>query len=135
MMDDNTKIRVLMIYYEHWGKEEIRAQKALRGIEETMRMLDELDVEALLESFHHVCDPYDIHFLWTEFINVFLRDCGGCLDPIVGEDFFDPEELLFSRMVRLKHNLNRNHLLHNLSWMDDFEYHDALSVDAIVALV
>lgn len=130
MMDDNTKIRVLMIYYEHWGKEEIRAQKASRGMEETMRMLDQLDVEALLESFYHVCDRDDIHFLWTEFVHVFLQDCGGCLDPIVGEDFFDPEELLFSRMVRLTHNLNLN-----LNWVDGFEYDDALSVDAIVALL
>lgn len=32
MMDDTLKIRVLMIYYEHWGKEEVRIHKDLDGL-------------------------------------------------------------------------------------------------------
>ena len=131
-MDDNTKIRALMIYYDHWGKEELRAQKTLRGLEETMRMLDEFDVQALMESFYDVCEQEDIHFLWTEISQLFLRNCGGCLDPIMGDDFYDEQELLFTRNLRLMGNLN-------ISFSElieqEFEYQDALSVDAIVALL
>lgn len=34
-MDDTTKMRVLMIYYEHWGKEEARIRKNQLAMKET----------------------------------------------------------------------------------------------------
>ena len=131
-MDDNTKIRALMIYYEHWGKEELRAQKTLSGLEETMRMLGEYDMQALMESFYDVCEPEDMHFLWIEISQLFLRNCGGCLDPMMEDDFYDEEELLFTRNLRLMGNLN---IRFSELIEQDFEYRDTLSVDAIVALL
>jgi hypothetical protein len=37
-MDDRTKIAVLMIYYQHWGKEEIHLRKVAHGIQETEKV-------------------------------------------------------------------------------------------------
>lgn len=34
-MDDDTKIRALMVYCRHWGKEQARARRAFQGIQET----------------------------------------------------------------------------------------------------
>lgn len=38
-MDDNTKIKALMIYCHHWGNEQTRIRKAIHGIEKTNEII------------------------------------------------------------------------------------------------
>ena len=38
-MNDNLKIKVLMIYYHHWGKEQTRARKVIHGIQKTNQVI------------------------------------------------------------------------------------------------
>lgn len=39
-MDDTLKIKTLMIYYEHWGKEESRIYKTLEGVKKFKEQID-----------------------------------------------------------------------------------------------
>lgn len=38
-MDDSTKIKALMIYCQHWGKEQTRLHKAIQGIQKTNEII------------------------------------------------------------------------------------------------
>lgn len=125
-MDDHTKIRVLMIYYEHWGKEEIRAEQIRSGINKTMDLLSDYDLDCLFRCFYENCHSEDISFLWLEFANIFLQQYGECLEPMNG--LFDDEDLLFLRHETLKKNIG----IHEDSMLP-LPYTDTLSVDAIVA--
>jgi len=141
-MDDTLKIKVLMIYYNHWGKEEIRARKITRGLDRTLGLLrtrfqtDENTIEiGLKKMFYYLCNE-DVHFLWTEFVEIFLQDLGGCFEPLLEDDFYEEEEILFDRKIILEDNLNlSNEDTADLIYANDFSYEDVLSVDAIVALL
>lgn len=143
-MDDSIKIKVLMIYYDHWGKKEIRARKAVDGLNRTMFLLSERfhtddDTEYTLDTglirlFHYMSDD-ELPYLWTEFVDIFLADCGGCFEPVLVGDPYDEEEMLFDRKIMLEDHLNiTNDETSDIIYDNDFGYEDALSVDAIVAL-
>lgn len=74
-MDDDTKIKALMVYFRHWGVDEARARKNIHGIRKTETILQEnfsgihkMDmsnptfwsylIEALLSGMNHYT-PYD----------------------------------------------------------------------------
>lgn len=131
---------VLMIYYNHWGKDEIRARKAVFGLKKTMRSLEEWfpveqEEETLLSMLRKIFE-YDMDVVdrWDEFAQVFL---GEAMYFDNEHDFLDdPDELLFDRKVMLEDKLNIfNEETADLIYENDFEYKNVLSVDAIVALM
>ena len=69
-MDDFLKIKVLMIYYDHWGKEEIKARKIAGGMRKTISSLtehfqtdDDTLNDALKRMFHDLfLDRFCGHF-------------------------------------------------------------------------
>lgn len=152
-MDDTLKLKVLMIYYDHWGKDEIKARKTSHGVKKTMELLkaryeiDDLDEEdddeektsletRLKRYFYYLCNE-DLHYMWVEFAEIFLNDCGGCVEPYNPlEDLYDNEEMLFDRKIMLEDNLNIvNEETSDIIYDNDFGYDEVLSVDAIVALL
>jgi hypothetical protein len=141
-MDDILKIKVLMIYYDHWGKEEITARKIVCGLNKTIGLLkirfqtEENTIEnGLKKMFYYLCNE-EVHFLWTEFVEIFLQDLGGCFEPLLEDDFYEEEEMLFDRKILLEDNLNlSNEDTADLIYANDFSYENVLSVDAIVALL
>lgn len=142
MMNDADKIRALMIYCQHWGREEARARRAAGGIRETMRLMrifcgdDEEDKASLDEKLRRVFDCVGASsYLWAECADVLLHDCGGCFPPPDDNDYDDDEELLFDRKFLLEENLApRSEDASYMIYDEDFRYEDVLSVDAIVAL-
>lgn len=142
-MDDCMKIKVLMIYYDHWGAQEIRARKAVDGINKTISLLkDRFQTEehslehGMKRFFHYMCDD-EAHFVCTEFVDIFLEDCGGCFEPIwTGDPYdYDEEEMIFDRKILLEDHLNIvNDETADIIYDQDFGHDDALSVEAIVAL-
>lgn len=143
VVEDADKIRALMIYYQHWGKEEARAQRAADGINETIRLLRVFcveDDEVLADKLRHLLTHIGIsRYLWVECADVLLNQCGGCFPSSDGLDedgfFYDDEELLFHRKIVLEDNLNaHNEDTASMIYDDAFSYDDVLSVDAILAL-
>lgn len=139
-MDDLLKIRVLMIYYDHWGKDELKARQTVYGLNKTLHLLEErfhtkeyTMMESLKRMFSYLSE--DRSFVCSEFIDIFLQDYGGCFENFL-ENFYDEDELLFDRKIILEENLNisseeSGYLLYD----SDFDYQNVLSVDAIVALL
>ena len=141
-MDDSLKIKVLMIYYDHWGKEEIKARKVVHGMNKTLSLLmerfqseDRTLNDGLKRMFNYLCNE-DIVFLWTDFVDIFLQDVGGCFDALCPDDPYDDDEMLFDRKIMLEDHLNiTNDETADIIYDNDFGYQEALSVDAIVALL
>lgn len=133
------KIKVLMIYYDHWGKDEIRARKALNGLQKTIRQLEEwfpMEEEELLVKRLKRIFLYDMDLLdrWKEFTEVLL---GEALSFVHEDDFLeDEDDILFERKVMFEDRLNIfNEETSDLIYDDGFQYENILSVDAIVALM
>lgn len=141
-MDDADKIRVLMIYWQHWGREEARARRASGGIRETIRLLgvfcgdDDEDPAPLEDKLRRVLGCVgSSSYLWAECADVLLHDCGGCFPPPDDDLYDDDEELLFDRKILLDDNLGpRSEDASYMIYDEDFRYEHVLSVDAIVAL-
>lgn len=140
-MEDASKIKVLMIYYDHWGKEELRARKTAYGINKTLSLLrerfqtqDRTLIEGLRRMFHYLGHE-DMVFLWTDFVDIFFQR-EGLLDPLSLDDPYEEEELLFDRKILLENHLNiHNEDTSDMIYDDGFGYEDVMSVDAIVALL
>jgi hypothetical protein len=141
-MDDFLKIKVLMIYYDHWGRDEIRARKVVHGMNQTLCSLterfqseDRTVKDGLVRMFNYLCNE-DIFFLWTDFVDIFLQNLGGCFESIGVYDPYDDDEMLFDRKFILEDHLNiRNDTTADLIYDNDFGHREILSVDAIVALL
>lgn len=143
-MDDSLKIKVLMIYYDHWGKEEIKARKIVHGINKTLFSLKKRFQfqsenrtlnDGLKRMFNYLCNE-DMVFLWTDFVDIFLQDMGGCFETLLSNDPYDEEEMLFDRKIMLEDHLNIiNDETADIIYDNDFGYRETLSVDAIVALL
>lgn len=139
-MDDATKLQVLMIYYHHWGREEIQARKTVHGVHLTMKLLKErfqteehTMKDGLRRMFYYLCNE-DLSFLWSEFVEIFLQD--HCVEPFDSNDLYDQDEMLFDRKIHLEDTLNiTNEETAELIYDNDFTYRHVLSVDAIVALL
>lgn len=141
-MNDLLKIKVLMIYYDHWGKDEIKARKTAHGINKTLSFLterfqteDRTVYDGLKRMFNYLCNE-DLLFLWTDFIEIFLQDLGGSFESLYTDDPYDDDEMLFDRKIMLENHLNiLNDDTADIIYDNDFGYREALSVDAIVALL
>lgn len=140
-MDDASKIKILMIYYDHWGKEELQARKTAHGVRETLSLLrgrfetkDHTLKDGLLRMFRYL-EYEDMVFLWSDFADIFLQR-EGCFDPLSSDEPYEEDEILFDRKVLLETHLNlHNEDTSDLIYDDEFGYEDVLSVDAIVALL
>lgn len=142
-MDDPLKIKVLMIYYDHWGKEELKARKVVHGINKTLSALterfqseDRTLNDGLRRMFNYLCNE-DMVFLWTDFVDIFLQDMGGCFETLSSSDHpYDEDEMMFDRKILLEDHLNIiNDETADIIYDNDFGYRETLSVDAIVALL
>lgn len=137
-MDDNTKIKTLMIYYEHWGKDEIRAQKVVHGLGHTMSQLKEgflMENDRLYDQLNQLFTFYS-HDLLDRWNEIAQRLLGETMCFSHGEEFLDEEDRLFDKKVILEHKLNifqaeASDMIYNI----DFGYENVLSVDAIIALM
>lgn len=133
------KIKVLMIYYDHWGKEEIRARKALIGLQKTEKQLDEWfpmeGDEPLVDRLKQIfLFDMDLVERWKEFAEVFL---GEVMSFLHEDDFLeDEEDILFEKKIMLEDRLYIfNEETSDLIYDEGFQYENILSVDAIVALM
>lgn len=114
-MNDSDKIIALMIYYQHWGKDEIRARKTISDMHMTFKALENLREnkretlrDRIMQRFHYRDrEDLDLHFMWIEISELFLQD---------------------SYHLSI-HNEDTANLI------NDMDYQDLLSVDAIIALV
>lgn len=130
-MNDATKIRVLMIYYQHWGLDEIQARKVVHGVQQTIALL-----EKQVKTYNDMFFYPSIHFGWSEMANALLHNCGGCIDRMPEYDDYDENEILFDRKVMLENHLHiTNYRTCDILYEDGFGYQEILSVDAIVALL
>ena len=143
-MEDVVKVQVLMIYYDHWGRQELRARKIAHGMDKTLLLLEQhfqtrerTLIDGLKRMFQYLSQE-DIVFLWTDFVEIFLQDMGGCFDTISLDEPYgaDEDEVLFDRKVILEENLNiTNSETVDMIYDNEFGYRNVLSVDAIVALL
>lgn len=138
-MNDEEKINVLMIYYDHWGKDEIRARGAVNGLRKTLDLLanwfpteeEEPMVDKLRRLFRFNDDLID---LWNEFSEVLLGE--AMFFDTEEEADFQEEDVLFSKKVLLEDHLNIvNEDTADLIYDDEFSHQNVLNVDAIVALL
>lgn len=138
MLSDTDKINVLMIYYQHWGKEEINARKTVQGLNMTIKALEKLRTNKeetlrneIIRYFNYIGDD-DLNFMWSEFAELFLQDE---VSPFyMDDDGYDEDDLIFDRRCALEDRL----LVHNEETADmifELNYQEILSVDAIIALV
>lgn len=64
-MNDDTKIQVLMIYFRHWGNDEIRIRKSTQGIQKT---------DAIFHECFHNLHTMDMskHSFWVSLVESLL---------------------------------------------------------------
>jgi hypothetical protein len=145
-MDDATKIQVLMIYYQHWGKDEIKAQQDQNGLQRTMdkiyhlfrsknpssasfHLVEEVQFQTALikeirqMSFHVHMDP--TIYLLNQLSDTLLSSMGGCRDlrPLYKTSYYTK----LAKMLNMKS-------VFSIVCMDMSEQ-EMLSVNAIVALL
>lgn len=137
-MEDVSKIRALMIYYDHWGKEELRSRKTAYGIHKTLSLLqerfqtqDRTLMEGLRRMFHYLGQE-DMIFLWSEFVDIFFQREGFAM--LLDYEYYATED---GRMDAWKNRLcNSLHLEEEeriLFLYNELSPQEVLSVDAIVA--
>lgn len=137
IMNDNIKIQALMVYFNHWGMDEIKAEQDRKAFIKTMDKIKELFIDDDLEFFQDFDfltevrlmrhswlynGPYGIINFINKMANTLLSSMGGSID-------LDP-------------SLNNRHYkfasAFNISVLDIFRIgmtdEDMLSVNAIVAL-
>lgn len=142
-MDEQTKIRVLMIYYNHWGKDEIRLRKTIDGLNKTISILkneyasyNDLTLSDALGSLFYQYSDVHISILYKDMIDVLLKDYGGFYDDERNfGDYDEQDDLLFDRKYNFEENTGDlsqegSSILYN----DNFTHHHVLSVESIVAL-
>lgn len=143
-MDDQTKIQVLMIYYEHWGKYEIRARKAAKGSKLTMDIFNKeylySESASLSDSIHILLDRYSgLHMtdLYKDLVSDLLKDCGGFYDDDwhLDDTRYSNEDLLFDKKYRFESNSGAlSGECSEILYDDQFTEEHIASVEAIVAL-
>lgn len=144
-MDDNIKIKALMVYYHHWGMDEIKAERNRRALNKTMEKICELfrsknsspNKFNLIEeiqfqtfflreiqqmSFWSNHAPMASMCLLNQIANTLLSSIGGCNE-------IHPS--LNSYFIKIAKILKMN--VFSIACMD-MSKEDLLSVNAIVAL-
>jgi hypothetical protein len=135
-MNDYTKIQALMVYFHHWGRDEIKAEQDRKALHQTMDKIKTLFIDEDLEfaqDFDFVNEirmmrfwvqygPYGTMNFLNRIANILLSSMGGC-DNL--------EHSSKNRYYQFASSLN-------ISVLDVFRIgmteEDMLSVNAIVAL-
>lgn len=124
-MDDQQKIQALMIYFQHWGKEQHRAFQTAQGAHATTQIVCNL-FPNIIETFtSSYGSNYPIpHWFWHELTHDLLHSLGGIPDDSL---------LLWTRSPhrRAAHHLG---LDINTVWAQQMPDYQVRQVDAIVAL-
>ena len=142
-MDDTLKIKVLMIYYEHWGKEEIRLRKTICGINKTLQTLksrfqtrnDKVLYTCLQKMFHYMFDDssfQEIFVVWIDFTEIFLQSFA--FEMLLDYDYYNEEGRIDARKNRLCDSLRLDQEESIVLLYNELSQIDIMSVDAIVAL-
>lgn len=142
-MDDTLKIKVLMIYYEHWGKEEIKARKTVWGINKTLGTLksrfqtrnDKVLHICLQKMFHYLFHDRsfrEIYVVWIDFTEIFLQSFA--FEMLLDHDYYSEEGRMDARKNRLCGSLRLEEEESILILYNELSPHEVMSVDAIVAL-
>jgi len=142
-MDDFLKIKVLMIYYDHWGKDEIRARKADYGVKKTMEILQtrfhaqqNTRLHTTLERmFHYLIHDHafqEIYIVWIDFTEVFLQSFA--FEMLLDYDYYTEIGRMDAWKNRLCGSLRLKDEESILLLYNELRPHEILSVDAIVAL-
>lgn len=120
-MNDNLKIQVLMIYYQHWGNEQNKIRKSMDAIEQFQELYQEHGFMMRMS-----CRSYlkrHKRRTWYYIMDILLKKFGGGFQPI---------DMLPESKNRLQ-LLSAQHVI--LSGYNDLMEDIAISVDAIVALM
>lgn len=142
-MEDALKIKVLMIYYDHWGKEEIKARKTVDGVNKTIMMLqsrfqtrdDTLLYASLQKMFHYLFHDHsfrEIYVVWVDFAEIFLQSFA--FEMLLDHDYYSDHGRMDARKNRLCGSLHLEDEESILLLYNELSPQEVMSVDAIVAL-
>ena len=81
-MNDDYKIRALMIYYDHWGKEQVRLENKIRDFVATMDKIKNVFYEE--ENEHDFSFLTEVHFLGMHLQYGFISPA-NCVNKIANE--------------------------------------------------
>lgn len=112
MMQDSTKITVLMIYYEYWGREEIRRRRIIQGINKVTRIFRYLIKNAIDADLYDEYIFWTMPWFWVNFANLLLQGFGP---PYERVRIKNPEQRLAEHV--------------GMRWLDI--YHRGLSVEEL----
>lgn len=142
-MDDTLKIKVLMVYYEHWGKEEIKARKTAYGADQTLTTLksrfqtrnDQILSVCLQKMFHYLFHDHsfqELYVVWIDFTEIFLQSFA--FEMLLDHNYYSEEGRLDARKNRLCDSLRLEGEESILLLYNELSPQEIMSVDAIVAL-
>lgn len=135
-MDDDVKIKVLMIYFRHWGVEEARQRRQRDGVHSLMRQIHgiffrvEKSVNGVGMRFHFLIQEVALLEEWVRLTPDFFPNMiDKFLSPIGGYPF-QRSTRAFSREQKLARRLG---LPIWMLYRMELSEQDLLSVDSIVA--
>ena len=142
-MDDQQKIKAIMVYYNHWGRDEINARKILHGLRLTTSLLVKEYVhsgmslyESLTSLFYNYSEEH-VSNLCKDLIDLLLRDCGEFYndDWMISDEIYSMDDHLFDRKCLFESNSgDLGKESSRFFYSDNFDYRNVLSVESIVAL-
>lgn len=130
-----------MVYYDHWGKDELRSRKTVYGINKTLSILAgqfqtqdrtlEIGLGQRLECIRSFQDTY---LLWVDLVDIFLA-CSA-YDLLLDPEYYTTED---GRLDAWKNRLCKSLRLEDeekiLFLYNELSPHEILSVDAVVSLL
>ena len=148
-MDNNTKMKALMIYFDHWGIEEAKQRRQQEGYELTMNKIntcffgknnlvskrDLLQEVAELEDWNNprggsYSDKLYFKYFWHKLIDLLLSGLGGDIDSGLKSPF----EYRDARYHHVSFARRMNINLYTMYKIGLDDPKDMLSIDAIVGL-
>ena len=143
-MEDALKIKTLMIYYDHWGKDEIRARKTVSGVNKTISMLqsrfqirhDNTVLYTSLEKmFHYLFHDHsfpEIYVMWIDFTEIFLQSFA--FEMLMDHDYYSDQGRMDAKKNQLCGSLHLEEEESILLLYNEMSPQEIMSMDAIVAL-
>ena len=143
-MEDALKIKTLMIYYDHWGKDEIKARKTVSGVNKTISMLQSrfqirrdntMLYASLQKMFHYLFLDHsfrEIYVVWIDLAEIFLQSFA--FEMLLDHDYYSDQGRMDARKNRLCGSLHLEDEESILLLYNELSPQEVMSVDAIVAL-
>lgn len=131
-MDDHLKITALMIYYKHWGNEQNKIRKSLEGVRQFQELYEEYGFTMRM-SCRSYLKRHQRRTLYC-ILNILMTNLGGGFQPIdMLPDHNNRTRGLMIHLLRDSKIVVDDTYLNLMGF--GFTEMDALSVDAIIALV